>query len=378
MAMPFTIHVPDQRLDEIRRKVEAYDWDQLADAGGWRSGVGKADLQRLVKFWLNQFDWREVERRLNRRPQFTTELDGQRLHFIHVAGNGTKPPLLLLHGWPGSFIEFEQMIDPLVADGHDVVVPSLPGFAFSHPIKGILGPIQIGELLHSLMVELFSEARYLVQGGDWGSEIATRMAYSHPQALLGIHLNMVPVAAADVRPTTTEEEEWQARFAANGDRERGYSHEQGTRPQTLGVAMADSPVGAAAWILEKFGVWSDLPKRDDGSPDLWALFSEEQLLTNIMLYVAPPVFVTATWIYQGEREEGADKIAAGTRVEVPTGVAAFPDPVFIPPPRSYAEKTYNITQWTEMPRGGHFAALEEPEQLLAELRRFIASVQKHH
>ncbi|MGR9354992.1 epoxide hydrolase family protein [Rhizobium leguminosarum] len=378
MAMPFTIHVPDQRLDEIRRKVEAYDWDQLADAGGWRSGVGKADLQRLVKFWLNQFDWREVERRLNRRPQFTTELDGQRLHFIHVAGNGTKPPLLLLHGWPGSFIEFEQMIDPLVADGHDVVVPSLPGFAFSNPVKGILGPIQIGELLHSLMVELFGEARYLVQGGDWGSEIATRMAYSHPQALLGIHLNMVPVAAADVRPTTTEEEEWQARFAANGDRERGYSHEQGTRPQTLGVAMADSPVGAAAWILEKFGVWSDLPKRDDGSPDLWALFSEEQLLTNIMLYVAPPAVVTATWIYQGEREEGADKIAAGTRVEVPTGVAAFPDPVFIPPPRSYAEKTYNVTQWTEMPRGGHFAALEEPKLLLAEVRRFIASVQKHH
>jgi hypothetical protein len=144
MATPFTIHVPDQRLDEIRRKVEAYDWDQLPDAGGWRSGVGKTDLQRLIEFWLNQFDWREVERRLNRRPQFTTELDGQRLHFIHVAGNGAKPPVLLLHGWPGSFIEFEQMIDPLVADGHDVVVPSLPGFAFSNPISGILGPIQLG------------------------------------------------------------------------------------------------------------------------------------------------------------------------------------------------------------------------------------------
>jgi pimeloyl-ACP methyl ester carboxylesterase len=378
MATPFTIHVPDQRLDEIRRKVEAYDWDQLPDAGGWRSGVGKTDLQRLIEFWLNQFDWREVERRLNRRPQFTTELDGQRLHFIHVAGNGAKPPVLLLHGWPGSFIEFEQMIDPLVADGHHVVVPSLPGFAFSNPISGILGPIQIGELMHALMVELFGAARYFVQGGDWGSGIATRMAYSHPQALLGIHLNMVPITAADVRPTTPEEEDWKARFAANADRERGYSHEQGTRPQTLGVAMADSPVGAAAWILEKFGVWSDLPKRDDGSPDLWARFSEEQLLTNVMLYVAPPAVVTATWIYQGEREEGADKIAAGARVEVPTGVAAFPDPVFIPPPRSYAEKTYKITQWTEMPRGGHFAAMEEPELLLAELRRFIVSVQGHH
>ncbi len=377
MATPFTIHIPDQRLDEIRRKVEAYDWDQLPDAGGWRSGIGKADLQRLVRFWRDGFDWREVERRLNRRPHFTAEIDGQGLHFIYEVGDGTKPPILLLHGWPGSFIEFEQMIDPLIADGHDVVVPSLPGFAFSNPTTSILGPIRIAELMQRLMTELFGERRYFVQGGDWGAGIATRMAYGRPEALLGIHLNMVPIAAADVRSTTSEEQDWQARFATNSERERGYSHQQGTRPQTLGVAMADSPVGAAAWILEKFGVWSDLPKRDDGSPDLWERFSEEQLLTNIMLYVAPAAVVTATWIYQGQREDGADKVPAGTRVDVPTGVAAFPDPVFIPPPRSYAEKTYNIVRWTEMTKGGHFAAMEEPELLLADLRAFIASVQEH-
>lgn len=183
--------------------------------------------------------------------------------------------------------------------------------------------------------------------GGWKSGVG------YPQALLGLHLNMVKVTAADVRPTTTEEEDWRARFAANAEREGGYSHEQGTRPQTLGVSMADSPVGAAAWILEKFGVCSDLPKRDDGSRDLWARFSEEQLLTNIMLYVAPAAVVTATWIYQGQREDGADKVPAGTRVTVPTGVAAFPDPVFVPPPRSYANKTYNIVHWTEMTKGGH-------------------------
>jgi len=161
MATPFTIHVPEQRLHEIRRKVEAYDWDQLPDAGAWRSGVGKADLQRLVRFWLDRFDWRDVERRLNRRPHFTTEVAGQRLPFIHAAGDGSKPPLLLLHGWPGSFLEFERMIDPLVSDGHDVVVPSLPGFAFSTPLTGILGPIRIAELLHGLMAELFGERRYV-------------------------------------------------------------------------------------------------------------------------------------------------------------------------------------------------------------------------
>lgn len=376
LATPFTIHVPEKRLSEIARKVAAYDWDQLPDAGGWQSGTGKADLQRLVRFWLDRFDWREVERRLNRRPHFTTEINGERLHFIHLAGDGTKPPVLLLHGWPGSFIEFEQIIDPLVADGHDVVVPSLPGFAFSNPISGILGPIRIAELMHALMADLFGETRFIVQGGDWGAGIATRMAYGRPEALLGIHLNMVPVTAADAHPTTAAEQEWQARFAAIFERESGYSHEHGTRPQTLGVAMADSPVGAAAWILEKFGVWSDAPKRADGSPDLWARFSEEQLLTNIMLYVAPAAVVTATWIYQGQREDGADTLPAGTRVEVPTGVAAFPDPVFIPRPRSHAAKSYNIVRWTDMTKGGHFAAMEEPELLLADLRAFIASVQE--
>lgn len=374
MRETFTIQIPDKRLADIRRKVEAYDWDQLPDAGGWKSGVGKADLRRLVRYWLDRFDWRDVERRLNGRPQYTSVIDGQRIHFVHITGNGTRPPLLLLHGWPGSFIEFDRMIEPLVADGHDVVVPSLPGFAFSNPISGIVGPIRIAELLHGLMIELFGKTRFFVQGGDWGAGIATRMAYGRPDSILGIHLNMVPVSAEDVRPTTAAEELWKASFEANADRERGYSHEQGTRPQTLGVAMADSPVGAAAWILEKFGVWSDLPKRDDGSPDLWARLTEEDMLTNIMLYLGPSAFVTATWIYQGEREENANKIPAGTRVEVPTGVAAFPDPVFIPPPRSYAEKTYNVVRWTEMKKGGHFAAMEEPELLLAELRGFIANI----
>lgn len=374
MATPFTIQIPDTRLADIRRKVEAFNWDHLPDAGGWRSGICKADLQRLVSFWLDQFDWRAVERRLNGRAHFTTQIDGERLHFIHVAGDGSKPPLLLLHGWPGSFIEFEQVIDALVADGHDVVVPSLPGFAFSNPISGILGPIRIAELLHSLMAELFGEARFFVQGGDWGAGIATRMAFDRPEAVRGIHLNMVAVTAEDAQPTTAAEKEWESRFAPIFDRESGYSHEQGTRPQTLGIAMADSPVGAAGWILEKFGVWSDLPKREDGSPDLWARFSEEALLTNIMLYVAPAAFVTAIWIYQGQREDGADKLPAGSRVEVPTGVAAFPDPVFIPRPRSYAEKTYNIVHWTDMTKGGHFAAMEQPELFLADLRSFIAGV----
>jgi pimeloyl-ACP methyl ester carboxylesterase len=185
---------------------------------------------------------------------------------------------------------------------------------------------------------------------------------------------MMTVRAEDAAPTTDEEKSFAAKRASIADQERAYFHEQETRPQTLGVAMADSPVGAAGWILEKFGKWADLPTTANGDPDIWSKFSEEELLTNIMLYIAPASFVTATWIYYGSRLEKSRMLPAGTRIQVPTGIAAFPDPVFLPPPRSFAEKTYNIVHWTDMPRGGHFAALEEPELMLADLRAFIATV----
>ena len=374
MVSPYMIHIADERLATIKAKVEAYDWSQLPDVGGWRSGVGIDDLRRLVAYWRDSYDWRWVERRLNLLPNFTTDIEGERIHFIHMKGDGSKPPLLLLHGWPGSYLEFERLLEPLAADGHDVVVPSLPGFAFSKPITGVIGPRRAAALMQGLMTRLFGQTRYIIQGGDWGHGIAGWAAYDRPDALLGIHINMVNLNAKDVAPTTTEEREFVAKRDALVDWESGYNHEQKTRPQTLGVAMADSPVGAAGWILEKFGKWSDLPMTTDGSPDIWSKFSEEELLTNLMLYIGPSSVVTATWIYHGKRLEGSDKFPAGTHIKVPTGVAAFPDPVFLPPPRSFAQKTYNIVHWTDMPRGGHFAALEEPELMLADLRTFIATV----
>ena len=374
MISPYTVHISDERLAAVRAKVEAYDWSQLPDAGGWSAGVGIDDLKRLVAYWRDNYDWRAVEQRLNALPNFTADIEGERLHFVHVKGDGSKPPILLLHGWPGSYLEFERLIEPLAAKGHDVVIPSLPGFAFSNPITGIIGPRRAAELMHGLMVGLFGKARYVVQGGDWGAHIASWTAYLQPDALLGIHINMAYIFAEDAKPTTQDEKDWLARRDANLDREGAYSQVQETRPQTLGVAMADSPVGAAAWILEKFGMWADSPKTADGSPDIWSKFSEEQLLTNIMLYVAPSAVVTATWIYRGKRLEGSDHFPAGTRIRVPTGVAAFPDPVFLPPPRSFLEKTYDVVHWTEMDRGGHFAAMEEPELMLADLRAFAATV----
>jgi len=374
MIAPFTINIPDERLIAIKAKVEAYDWSQLPDAGGWRSGVGIKDLKRLVAYWRDSYDWREVERRLNQLPNFTTDVEGERIHFVHFRGDGSKPPVLLLHGWPGSFLEFERLLGPLAEDGHDVVAPSLPGFAFSKPITGVIGPRRAAGLMHGLMVQLFGQSRYIVQGGDWGSSIASWMAYNEPDALLGFHINMVNILAEDATPTTPEEKAFISRRAVIFDWELGYNLEQETRPQTLGVAMADSPVGAAGWILEKFGKWADLPTTADGSPDIWSKFSEEQLLTNIMLYVAPSSVVTAIWIYHGKRLEGSQTFPAGTRLRVPAGVAAFPDPVFLPPPRSFAEKTYNIVHWSEMSSGGHFAALEQPDLMLADLRAFVSTV----
>ena len=374
VVKPYTIDIADRRLADIRAKVESYDWSQLPDVGGWYAGVGIDDLKRLVAYWLDAFDWREVERRLNRLPNYFTRIDGEGIHFVHKRGDGSKMPILLLHGWPGSFLEFERLLDPLVADGHDVIIPSLPGFAFSKPITGIIGPRRAAELMHELMVKLCGQLRYIVQGGDWGAHVASWMAYMRPDALLGFHLNMVSIYAEDAVPTTAEEKDWHSRRAAILDLETGYNHEQETRPQTLGVAIADSSVGAAGWILEKFGVWADLPKRGDGSPDLWSKFSEEWLLTNIMLYLAPSSVVTASWIYHGKRLEGSSTFPSGAQLQVPMGVAAFPDPVFVPTPRSFAEKTYNVVHWSEMPSGGHFAALEEPELMLADVRTFVAAI----
>src|SRR4051794_15243269 len=272
MPEPFTIAIPDARLAAIRSKVAAFDWDALPDAGGWRSGVGLADLRRLTDYWLDRYDWLDQERRLNRLPHFTAEVDGERLHFVHARGDGSRPPLLLIHGWPGSFLEFAHLIAPLVADGHDVVVPSLPGFAFSGRPAAPIGPRRVAAVLQRLMADLFGATPYLVQGGDWGAEIGARLAHDDPALCLGLHLNMVELAAEDAVPTTEAELAWASRRATLRAEESGYSHVQSTRPQTLSVGLVDSPVGIAAWILEKFGVWADLPHTEDGSPNLWEVF----------------------------------------------------------------------------------------------------------
>jgi pimeloyl-ACP methyl ester carboxylesterase len=378
---PLTLSLPQERIDQIRERVAGFDWDDFPDAGGWSSGISKSEMKRISAYWLDGFDWKAQESRLNRQDHFRVEIDGIAIHFVRVQGSspGRRPPLLLIHGWPGSFIEFEAAAERLAhperfggraQDGLDLVIPSLPGYGLSGRPAVPIGPRAASRLLHTLMTKHLGYSRYIAQGGDWGSVLSAWLAHDHPEACIALHLNMCLLQASTTRPATPEDEAYLAAKARTQAVEAGYSHQQATRPQTLGFGLADSPVGAAAWILEKFAVWSDLPRRD-GTPDLEAVYSLDQLLTNVMLYVGTGTMVTSTWLYRGSALEGI--MGLEHRVEVPTAVAAFPDPIFPPPPRSYAEQSYAIYRWTPMEKGGHFAAMEQPEAFADDVRAFVLS-----
>ena len=369
---PFTIQVSEEVLLDLRQRVARTRWpDELPDAG-WDYGTNLTYLQHLVRYWNESYDWRAQERLLNTFPQFTTEIDGIYLHFLHVKGKGTQPiPLIISHGWPGSFFEMYKIIGPLTdparfggdpADSFDVVVPSLPGYGFSGPTntRGVT-VARIAGVFVTLMQELGYQ-RFAAQGGDWGSSISATLARSYPDKLIGIHLNFLLLRSPTSQEATNEEERrWRerlARFLSDGS---GYSRIQGTRPQTLAYGLNDSPVGLAGWIIEKFRAWSDC------HGDLESVFTKEELLTNIMIYWVTKTINSSTRLYYEtfhQRETGPG------RVEVPTGVAVFPQEIAMPP-QSVAQDYYTIQRWTEMKAGGHFAALEQPQALVEDIRAFF-------
>lgn len=381
-ATPFPIALPEQRVQAIRDRVATFDWDAFPDAGGWTAGIAKAEMRRIAAYWVDRYDWRAQEARLNTQPHFRAEVEGLSIHFLHVKGSapGRRPPLLLIHGWPGSFLEFEDTADRLAhperfgaraEDGFDLVIPSLPGFGFSGRPAAPLGPRKIARLFDTLMTKVLGYPRYVAQGGDWGSIVSSWLAHDHAEACVALHLNMCLLQTATAVPETEEDKAYLATVNRMRMVEGGYAHQQGTRPQTLGFALSDSPVGAAAWILEKFAAWSDLDRVGD-APALESIYTLDQLLTNVMLYVATGSIVTSTWIYKAVSDDGGQ--ALEHRVDIPTGVAAFPDPIFPPPPRAYAEQSFAIAHWTPMARGGHFAAMEQPEAFADEVRAFVLSL----
>ncbi|MBI4516830.1 MAG: alpha/beta fold hydrolase [Deltaproteobacteria bacterium] len=374
---PFQIHVPQVVLDDLRERLARTRFPDEVNDAQWSYGTDLAYLKELVEYWYKHYDWRAAERALNTWRHFRAPVGDLGLHFIRQRGVGPKPlPLLLLHGWPGSIAEFAKIIGPLTdparhggdpADAFDVVAPSLPGYGFSdRPRQPGMHPGKMADVFAELMGQLGYD-RFAAQGGDWGAIIATCLAHQHPARLAGIHLNMVAVMPPDeANPTAGLSEaelvklmEMQ-RFLNEG---AGYQSIQGTKPQTLGYALNDSPAGLAAWIVEKFRAWTDC----DG--DVERRLSKDEMLTNITLYWVTQTAVSSARLYYEARTAGLFP-PRGIRVEVPTGCAIFPRELFRPP-RAWAEHAFNVQRWTEFDTGGHFAALEEPEALVADVRAFL-------
>ena len=373
---PFQLHVPDETLKDLRARLERVRWPDEAPSAGWQHGTSLAYMKELVAHWRAGYDWRAHEARLNRWKQFTVELGGIDLHFIHEPGVGPAPlPLLLSHGWPGSIVEFERIIPLLTdparfggdpADAFTIVAPSLPGYTLSFkPGQPRFGIVEIADLFASLMRDVLGYRRFAAQGGDWGAFITSVLGANHPDRLAGIHVNLLAVRRDQALPANPSEEEktYLEEVTRWMREETGYMQIQGTRPQTLAYGLSDSPVGLAAWIVEKFRTWSDC------GGDVERRFSKDTLLTNVMLYWVTGAIGSSFWPYYA-RQHGPWPISEKRPVRVPTAYASFPCEI-LHPPRAWAERVYNIQRWTSMPAGGHFAALEEPEALAADVRAFF-------
>lgn len=375
---PFTIRIPEAVLTDLRARLANARIPEPLQGDGWVHGTEIRYLRELVAYWRKGFDWRAQERRLNQFEQFTTTIDGLSVHFVHRRSKHAGAlPLLITHGWPGSFVEFAKVIGPLTdpeahggnaADAFHVVMPSIPGFAFSEaPRDAGFDPARIAAMEAKLMARL-GYTRYGVQGGDWGSIISTQIALQDGPHLAGLHLNMCfgaapPGTDPNAGLTDGERERLKVRQVFQAE-ETGYQQIQGTKPQTLGVALNDSPVGLAAWIVEKFRTWCDC----NGNPE--TVFTKDELLTNITLYWVTQTAASSARIYYESRHAAP---AAPRRIEVPTACADFPKEI-IWSPRRWLEPRFNITRWTEMPRGGHFAAFEQPQLLVDDVRAFFRTL----
>lgn len=376
---PFSIEVPQATLDDLSDRLKRTRWPDEVAGSGWDYGTDLAYLRELVNYWHSQFDWRKQEAALNRFAHFQAEIDGTRLHFIHERGKGPNPlPIVLVHGWPDSFYRMHKII-PLLTDpasyggdpndAFDVIVPSLPGFGFSdRPGAGGMKSTRSAELLARLMTEGLGYQKYAAAGGDIGSRVTRLLALAHPEQLTGIYLTDIGFSREIVFPTEVPDPSpAEQRFLGSIQgwfmQEGAYAMLQSTKPQTLAFGLNDSPVGLASWIIEKFRSWSD------SGGEVERHFTKDELLTNIMIYWVTETISSAARLYY-EDARTAPLLKPGQYIEVPAGVATFPKDLTWPP-REMGERFLRVERWTEMPRGGHFAALEEPELLVEDMRAFF-------
>ncbi len=329
--------------------------------------------------WLTAYDWRACEKKWNRYPQYVANIDGYEIHFLHVRGSGKNPlPLIMTHGWPGSFVEFESVIEPLAHperfggsqdDAFDVVVPSIPGYGWSSPPAQPITTREVAPLWNKLMVDVLGYSHYVAQGGDWGSLIASWLGVDFSESVKAIHINIMglrPYTGDGSPPLSQDEKQWLGKARDRLRRESGYQAIQGTKPQTLSFGLSDSPLGLAAWIIEKFHGWSD-------SPGGVLPFSPDQLITNVMIYWVTNSIHTSMWLYTAARLKGGMGIAAAERVTSPTGFLSCPHDLFPPPPDDWVRRTYNLVHRTDLSAGGHFIAYERGQDLVNDMRKFFAN-----
>jgi epoxide hydrolase len=373
----FRIRIEDPVLEDLHDRLARTRFPDQIDGTGWEYGITVDYLRRLVGYWHDTYDWRAQEARLNEFSQFRTRIDDQSIHFLHArSAHDDAMPLLIIHGWPGSIVEFLDVLPRLTdpeafggeaGDAFHVVAPSLPGYGFSEPPRTPGWDEQ--RIAHAFIVLMsrLGYTRYAAQGGDWGAQVASRIGEIDPQHCAAIHLNMALGSPSEGdRPLTEEEQADLAAMRQFAKEESAYAHEQGTKPQTLGVALNDSPAGLLAWIVEKFRAWSDC----DGDPE--NCFTRDQLITNVMLYWVTQTSASAARLYW-ESRHSRPAATSLPFVEVPTGVARYPKEI-LRWPRSWVERQYNVVRWAEMDRGGHFPAMEQPELFVEDLRTFLRSV----
>jgi pimeloyl-ACP methyl ester carboxylesterase len=371
---PFTVDWTPEAVETVLDLVRAYPWPPAPKVeNGWAYGCDAGFLRDLCEHWTGAWDWRAAVDALNRYPQFTAGIEDFDIHFAHVVGEaGGKRPLVLSHGWPGSHYEFWGVIDKLAfpsrhggeaADAFDLVIPSLPGFGFSSKPERPVGQKLTARLFNTLMTDVLGYDRYLAQGGDWGSLVTSFLGLHHADHVKAIHLNMMGLRPFG-GPRSRDEIDWLTRTGAAMDALGAYFRLQISKPQSIAWMAAGNPVGQAAWIVERFYDWCD--RR---SAPFEQVFTKDQLLTNVMIYVMTGSFTTGAWYYRGMLEEGAAGLAEGQRCETPTAFANYPgEALYSAPPRAWADRAYNIVRWTDQPRGGHFAAMEQPDLFVDDVR----------
>jgi pimeloyl-ACP methyl ester carboxylesterase len=373
---PFKVHLSQAVLNDLRDRLARTRWPDEVHGSGWDYGSNLDYMKKLGEYWRMEFDWGAQEKAINKFSHFRANLNGLGIHFIRERGKGSNPlPIIITHGWPSSFYQMLKII-PLLADpeGHggdpadsfDVIVPSMPGYGFSdRPEKRGITVTHIADLWARLMKEELGYRRFVAQGGDIGSGVTARLALSYPELLLGIHVTDVrnPYLGEGARELSEAERKFLAEEEKWEKEEGAYSSIQATKPQTLAYGLNESPIGLAAWIVEKFRSWSDC----DG--DVERRFTKDELLTNLTIYWATETINSSIRLYYEHRHNPSPPKHVEL-IQVPTAVALFPKDLSRPP-REWAERTCNVHRWTEMPRGGHFAAMEEPELLVEDIRAFF-------